>query len=440
MSSSINSMPKLTPFTPTNITKSSEAASAAKASSKTAAGQAKLVSVSPHSADALASKWDMYPGNNNGERKGHQAGMLKSVSTHQYPVRPYSDDEAAEMVTYAMRRNMGQKINNQMIAKGALWKSTLSNSSVASLSRKNIKNLHLRLQGSLMNNPLAPFEQAFLKKMLEAPLRITHATNALNQISDKATGKISLSSRQKLIRDGLTFDKDNSSADDIAGLANDDNVFFSLESGKDLQKKASRFGKDIVRFDFNAPNIQQHGTLILLDVLDGRLPSPDVRFSTLNSLPRNAKNNEIVNLNNHENKFDFNVNNSVFIGSDMKRGMALSIIDRCRSLSPGVRKEMLENEDVNVLINGLFRPQVMVPRIFIATPTDVNAIVPPRIQGHIPGNYSKGPTMLVVKCQIKDLWPIIVTVHQCLALTTMMIYLENITRLFLRLLLLVRPY
>ena len=145
----------------------------------------------------------------------------------------------------------------------------------------------------------------------------------------------------------------------------------------------------MVRFDFDSPNVQQHGTLHLLDVLEGQLPDPNKRFATLNDLPPNAKINEIFELNKHERKFDFDAKNSVFKGSDMKRGMALSIIDRCRSLSPGVRQDMLENEDVNTLINGLFRPQVLVPRVFVANPTDVNAIVPPRMQGAIPGDPTK---------------------------------------------------
>jgi len=389
MSSAINSMPKLASVAPLNISKPGSSSGTAKASSQTAAGQAKQVSVSSHSAGALASKWDMFPIQEDDEGEAHQAGALKSVSTRERPVRNYTEDEAAKMVTYAMRRNMGQKINKEMLARGTHWRGLPSNSSVDKLSRENLKNLHVRLQGPLMNQPLAPFEQAFLKKMLESPLRITHATNSLDKISDPATGKISLSSRQKLIRDGVTFPRENSSAADIADLANDDNVFFALESGEELQKKASRFGKDVVRFDFDSPNVQQHGTLHLLDVLEGQLPDPNKRFATLNDLPPNAKINEIFELNKHERKFDFDAKNSVFKGSDMKRGMALSIIDRCRSLSPGVRQDMLENEDVNTLINGLFRPQVLVPRVFVANPTDVNAIVPPRMQGAIPGDPTK---------------------------------------------------
>jgi hypothetical protein len=392
MSSAINSMPKLASVAPLSISKSggtSGTSGTAKASSQTAAGQAKQVSVSSHNAGALASKWDMFPIQEDDEGEAHQAGALKSVSSRERPVKSYTEDEAAKMVTYAMRRNMGQKINKEMLARGTHWRGVPNNSSVDKLSRENLKNLHVRLQGPLMNQPLAPFEQAFLKKMLESPLRISHATNSLDKISDPATGKVSLSSRQKLIRDGVTFPRENSSAADIADLANDDNVFFALESGEELQKKASRFGKDVVRFDFDSPNVQQHGTLHLLDVLEGQLPDPTKRFATLNALPPNAKNNEIFDLNKHERKFDFDAKNSVFKGSDMKRGMALSIIDRCRSLSPGVRQEMLEKEDVNTLINGLFRPQVLVPRVFVANPTDVNAIVPPRIQGAIPGDPAK---------------------------------------------------
>src|SRR5476649_1072198 len=140
MSSAINSLPKLGPVAPLNIAKSSVASGSAKASGQTAAGQAKQVSVSAHGAGALASKWDMFPIQEDDEGNAQPAGELKSVATRQRTVRPYSEDEAAKMVTQAMRRNMGQNVQNRMLATGKLWQDTPHNTKVSDLSRQNLNN------------------------------------------------------------------------------------------------------------------------------------------------------------------------------------------------------------------------------------------------------------------------------------------------------------
>jgi len=365
MSSAINSLPKLGPVAPLNIAKSSVASGSAKASGQTAAGQAKQVSVSAHGAGALASKWDMFPIQEDDEGDAQPAGELKSVATRQRTVRPYSEDEAAKMVTQAMRRNMGQNVQNRMLATGKLWQDTPHNTKVSDLSRQNLNNLSTRLQGPTLSKPLAPYERAFLKKMLDSPLHITHATNALDKIRNSETGAISLSSRQKLIRDGVSFPVENTSAKDISDFANDDNVFFALESGETLQKPNSRFGKSVLRFDFDAPNVQQHATLHLFDLLAG-LPPLRYRFDTLEKLPPNDRKAEIYQLERHEQTSLFDAQNTVFQAKDMKRGLALAILERCRAMSPEVSQQLLENEDVNALINGLFRPQVLVPRVFVS--------------------------------------------------------------------------
>lgn len=90
----------------------------------------------------------------------------------------------------------------------------------------------------------------FFSAFLTSNFYVSHATNSQEVIS-KSNGLV-LFSRKKLIESGTEFNTDNTTSDDILGLANDDNVFFSLEIGIPPQKtpinsKGSRFGKTIYK-------------------------------------------------------------------------------------------------------------------------------------------------------------------------------------------------
>jgi len=350
----------------------------AKASGYTAAGQAKQVSVSAKGSGAMASEWKMSGVEEEGASGGAEAGALKSITPRSREGKAYvgesGRDDAARTVTYALRRNMGQKIHQKMLTVGARWDDLTPETTIKSLSRDNLKGLHVRLQGAKLDKPLAPYEQAFLTRFFDAPLSITHATNALDKVQNSETGVVSLSSRQKLLRDGVAFPRENTSQMDIQALANDDHVFFALESGDTLQKPSSRFGKNVLRFDLDSPAIQQQATLHLFDVLNG-FPEAVKHLDTLKSLHHRDQMLTGDMLDKHEHsRYGVDAKGSLFQGKDMKRGLGLAIIDRTRALPEALRAQILEKEDINALINGLFRPQVLVPRTFVGKPLDVNQV------------------------------------------------------------------
>jgi len=378
MNSAISSVPLPSTVKTSGSGSSAGPSGSTKASGFTAAGQAKQVSVSSKGSGAMASEWKMSASDEQGKVSAQDAGGLKSVTPRTREgkafVGPEGEDQAARLVTYAMRRNMGQKIHKQMLNEGARWDDLTPQTTVKTLSRENVKDLHVRLQGPELNKPLAPYEKAFLKRLLESPLSITHATNALDKVQNSETGVVSLSSRQKLVRDGVPFPKDNTSKMDIQALANDDNVFFALESGEKLQKPSSRFGKSVMRFDLDSPAVQQHATLHLFDVLNG-FPEAVKHLTTLKSLHHRDQMLTGDMLDKHEHsRYGMDPKGSLFQGKDMKRGLGLAIIDRTRALPEELRASILEKEDINALINGLFRPQVLVPRMFVGKPTDISEV------------------------------------------------------------------
>ncbi len=70
----------------------------------------------------------------------------------------------------------------------------------------------------------------------------------------------------------------------------------------------------------------------------------------------------------------------MFHGRQMKAGLGLAIIKNCRDNVPlAIGAKLLsvgKDEDTNYLLNGLFRPTVMVPRHFFGTPVDRASLKP----------------------------------------------------------------
>lgn len=151
-------------------------------------------------------------------------------------------------------------------------------------------------------------------------------------------------------------------------LANHDNVFFSLEAGERHQKLQSRFGARLLRFSFDQPRVQQIATLHLVDPLSAIPPRIEGRFDAIdNHQDPEAAAVTIQSLDDRE----YVPANALFHAEDMKPGLALSIISTCRDHMPSAMAEkLLSSTNINDLVNGLFRPTVMVPRHFIDKPVD----------------------------------------------------------------------
>ena len=135
--------------------------------------------------------------------------------------------------------------------------------------------------------------------------------------------------------------------------------FFSLEVGETPKKPSSRFGGKMFRFDFSKPSFTDTSWLNLAEM----------RFSRTPHLSRHVQGltyGEYVKLSKRElPRFG-----SIFYGADMKTGIALSLIKDFRdNLSDASRGKLLTcstDDELNRLVNGMYRPEIKVPRHFFS--------------------------------------------------------------------------
>jgi len=287
-----------------------------------------------------------------------------SVDGRQGRPRKGSNTKNAVGLVQPMRAAIGNKIQNKMLMQGAEWDLESGGPSTAQgISSNNISALRLALA------PLREYETKFIDHFLATRLFATHATRP--GALDDQSGHVSIFSRAKLQERGIEFPETNTEAQDIEGYATDDHVFFSLEAGNEPQKPVSRFGQELLRFDFDHPAIQQTGILNLVDPATGLPPPALDRFPAIENHPDQfEKAHALENLSNAE----YSPKESLFHGSHMKTGLGLAIIKNCRDNVPdSIGKKLLStgtDEDTNKLLNGLFRPTIMVPRHFFGTPVD----------------------------------------------------------------------
>ncbi|EID0733823.1 DUF4116 domain-containing protein, partial [Vibrio parahaemolyticus] len=197
-------------------------------------------------------------------------------------------------------------------------------------------------------------EILFLDKILSMKFSATHATDA-NIINDKNT--LSLFSRMKLEDRNIKFSRENhSTSGDIGELANNDFVFFSIEPGTGGLKDNSRFGKTIYVVDFDTPAFSQVSWVSLQE--------------QYLSFGNNTK-KHIRNISNDAHKIlsfsEIDIKSNMFLAKDFKKGLALSLIKKFRQLPNNDREELLNTQSIeqfNSIINGIYRPEVKVPRHF----------------------------------------------------------------------------
>ncbi|KDD66157.1 hypothetical protein V466_25585 [Pseudomonas mandelii PD30] len=251
-----------------------------------------------------------------------------------------------------------------MLAAGPVWGQDERVSNFKEISLRNINEVKATLW------PLEQHERAFMSKLLSQPFFATHVTTHDVPI-DRPDGSVSLFSRVKLQERNISFKEMHSTGEDISEVGGDDQVYFSLESGHEPQKGRSRFGDRMMRFDLNHPAFVKTGVMTLVDPFLGLPPSAYERFDAImnhfrtdpDDDPSEQEEAVVERLNN---RF-FSADESAFHGPHILEGIGLHIVSTLREyVPPQVAKTMLYNEDINSLVNGLFRPQIMVPRHFFA--------------------------------------------------------------------------
>ncbi|MFC5722270.1 hypothetical protein ACFP1Z_19070 [Streptomyces gamaensis] len=222
---------------------------------------------------------------------------------------------------------------------------------VDELSSANIKRLRSAL------HPLRKEEQDFYREFLAAKFFATHTTGG--PVLDEEKHLLNLFSRQKLIERGVKFNTANSPQEDIELLGNDDCVFFSLEVGEVPKKPSSRFGGRTFRFDFARPEFTDTGWMSLVEMRFASTPKLQGHIPGLPQEDHQAVSRQELD------RFGM-----VFSGGDMIRGLGLSILERIRGMSDEAQDTLLNMRDetgLNKLVNGLFRPEIKVPRHFFST-------------------------------------------------------------------------
>ncbi|HHR6406776.1 TPA: DUF4116 domain-containing protein [Providencia alcalifaciens] len=297
---------------------------------------------------------------NNSEKNGVAAkisGVFNRADLPTVSSRVSMDENrAACLITKCLRQVIANQSYNHMFQNGAMWseraegQTELGFRAMQKLSSENIRQLSRELA------PLNQEEISFLDNLLQMPFTATHASDA-NIVNEK--GILSLFSRKKLEQRGIEFDATHSGKEDINRLSNDDFVFFSLEPGNKIQKCGSRFGHTLYRVNFDTTPFSQVSWGSLHDqVLNQTGASIDKHLEGLSDEAYDIL----------ESRFIGN-EKAMFFGENIKVGLGLSLIQLLRKLPEDDRQNLLSTrsvEGVNRLINGIYRPEIKIPRHFFS--------------------------------------------------------------------------
>ncbi|MCS4496689.1 hypothetical protein NXS97_21305 [Pantoea sp. B623] len=270
-------------------------------------------------------------------------------------------ENIAKKFTFSIRNKIAAKVQENMLSSGTDWKTHTGIKCVKSISGNNLRNLYKKI------GKLSHYEIVFLKRFFGTNFLLTHTTN--QNILDES-GHAKLFSRQKLLNKGIAFPLANTQEADLKQLATDDHVFFSIEESGQKGKVHSRFGR--YKFSFPLENVSssKNALMHLFDPITKAFPYPPKWLKGFECLDENDQNTVMKHLNEHVN--GLNTLNSFFHGDHILPGLAFSIIERCRYLPEKMNKDILEKSDLNSVINGLFRPQILFPKQFIAKPVDIH--------------------------------------------------------------------
>ena len=275
-----------------------------------------------------------------------------------------------KLVVDRFRERRAERINSDMVQRGSLWfDNFITNTSILQLfsllipglrfgtgvgNFEDYSNRNYRYLAQSLGR-LNQDEISFFSEFITSKFYVAHATNNRNVINN--SNDLVLFSRKKLIERGIRFNMDHTTDFDIVGLANDDNVFFSLEIGISPQKiptcgKGSRFGNTIYKIPLTN-EIFNFSSLYLLDQLEMDIPN-----CRLAGISEEAK--EILNTREYSRK------SICFYGRKSIPALGLSIIAAARLLSDNDRSILLKartDQEKNDLIRYLFRVEIRVPRM-----------------------------------------------------------------------------
>lgn len=240
------------------------------------------------------------------------------------------------------------------------------------LSQANISRISKNL-GKLTEN-----EKAFLDRFFKLPAYAVHSTNhqfadaphplhsdpVFTQSGEQPKPVMRLYSLKNLTDRGIKFQRGHEPED--GRLRHLDFVFFSIEMGDSTAKTSSAMGKNMYRFAIDEhPMLAGNSWLSMKEMLVQVAPSArrlhEAGFISQESA---AKLEQRDNVGGPE---------YVFVGKDMKRGMALSILEAVRTLPEDEQEKVLgaRSTEMDLVLNTLFRPELKCPREFTGRPASV---------------------------------------------------------------------
>lgn len=264
------------------------------------------------------------------------------------------------------------RLKNYNLA-GMMYKSVLS--AIGSFSKdvfKIAEDNFTRVVGLAMYS-LTPSERDFYIYFISLSFYCTHATSVRNvetrnpSLISRNTAKLKLESWKTLKNKGIglgnRFLPQREAAAGILG--NDDFVFFSIECGSGINKSYSRFGNKLYRFKIDR-KIEFNYSFITLNNLLVTKNQPKLTLSKLITSEQ-AKRKIVRN---------YNLKDIMAVG-DVKKFICCSLILFLRQLSTEDKECLLNirnEQDVNILINSVFRPQICIPHRLYAREDDYEVI------------------------------------------------------------------
>ncbi len=283
-----------------------------------------------------------------------------------------SDKEtlAGDLLKQRFRRKRAERINDAMVQQGALWyENFITNHSLLDILAvlipgvrfgngvSSFKDLAHHNYRSLLHalGTLEKEEVSFFDAFVQSSFYACHATNSPDVVNGQ--NDLILYSRRQLIENKVAFPGENTHRSDRLGLANDDNVFFSLEIGlspkkNPLEGAGSRFGSSVYKIPLQHP-VFSSSSMVLFDQLEMDVPNcyiPGLSWEANRLMERRSYTRRSI----------------CFYGRQSLPALALSIISLARLLAENDRMALLSfrsQSDLNDVIRYLFRVEIRVPRM-----------------------------------------------------------------------------
>lgn len=280
-----------------------------------------------------------------------------------------TQNQAANIIVNAFRKLRSDRSIQTMFRTGSEWQDIpLEDGSGQSLSPslsfiKNNSNDIIKVKSTLSIK-----EKCFFYTCMSKKFYALHITNVPKDKLVDSSYNLRMYSQDTLKKKGIPY-TDNSSGD-IFLFGTSDFIFYSIECGENLQKKSSRFGNNAYRISFDSPQFR-HAIFYMVDPVSWADHNTFINFLSQES-------NAVID------EYSYSVfttgcspklwNCTFYSRAKFLESMFLHIIQLIRRLPENDREWLIScaHNDVliSTLINKIFRPQVLIPKMAIFKQSD----------------------------------------------------------------------